>query len=287
MALQPTATAREIVDEFGRVWIEIDMARFRMLKDSNPESGMYLLIAAPAGGLGGFAALAEGPPGKSPSIVLNSYEELPSDHPTPGTASLTEIVPPTDAAGAVYALDLAIRRGAAGAAGAAIITPADYGSTPTAGEFLMVGAGGASFTLGTPKLSGLHYAAEITSVPSGSTGTPQTFAVINIAAGEYTVDYQINPQAECRIEATSSNIRVDLVARLNAVDGPVIGQCKGLGAAAKERLSITPGSGSSAVGAINAGEGATVFFNTERQSGTATYQALDDYSWCSALVVQA
>lgn len=39
-----------------------------------------------------------GAPGKSPSIYLESFEELPSNHPTPGTASLTEVAPATDAA---------------------------------------------------------------------------------------------------------------------------------------------------------------------------------------------
>ncbi|XTP37078.1 hypothetical protein ACORG1_13050 [Mycobacterium sp. TJFP1] len=288
MSLQPVATAREVVDEFGRTWIEVDLARFRMLKDSNPESGMYLLIAAPAGGLGGFAALAEGPPGKSPSIILNSFEELPSSHPTPGTASLTEIVPATDAAGAVYALDLAIRRGAAGEPGAAVITPSDYG-TPTAGQFLIVNGAGTGFTLGTPKLGGVHHPAEISSAPSGTTGSPFTVAVVNIAEGTYANDFKLMPQGECRVEGAGSSLRVDFVAHLNAVDGPVIGICRGVGGTSKERLNISGCSGTDdALSVVNGGEGATVFFNTERQSGSLnSYSALNDYISCSVLVTQA
>lgn len=289
MPTQPRSVARTIVID-GREWLEVDLAKFRMPLDWTPESGMYLLIAPPAGGIGGFAALAEGPPGFSPSIVLTSFEELPYDHPTPGTASLTKAVEATDAAGPVYNLDLAIRRGAPGADGAALITPSDYGGSPEFGQMLLVGSGGTSFELTWPKVGGYHWPSAISSAPSGTTGSPFTVAQVNIPAGVYHNNYYLKPEAQCRIEATGNNILVNLVARLNAVDGPIIGICHGLGGVSKERLVITPGpaaGSTSSVGRVSADSGAVVFFNTERESGIASYQALDDYIHASVQVIPA
>ena len=65
--------------------------------------------------------------------------------------------------------------------------------------------------------------------------------------------------------------------------------CRGVGGSSKERLNINGCSGTDdSVSVVNGGEGATVFFNTERQSGSLnSYSALNDYISCSVLVMQA
>lgn len=289
MPTQQRTVAREVTDEFGRTWLEFDMAKFRMLKDSTPESGAYLLVAAGYGGRAGWQALAKGDRGFSPTIIVNSFEELPADNPTPGTVTSTELAPATDSAGPVIGLDIAIRRGADGDPGAAVIDPGDYGS-PAVGQILTVAAGLTDFELSTPMYGGLHWPATVSDAPAGTTGSPFTLATINVPAGTYNVDYRLIPQGQCRMEATSTNIVVNLVARLGAVDGPIIGICKGLGGVAKERLTFSPGpaaGSATSVGRISAGQAGVIYINTERQSGLASYQALADYSQFSAIAVRA
>lgn len=290
MPVQQRAVAREVTDEFGRTWLEFEMAKFRMLKDSTPESGAYLLVAAGYGGRAGWQALAKGDRGFSPTIIVNSFEELPSDHPTPGTVTSTELAPATDSAGPVIGLDIAIRRGADGEPGAAIVDPADYGS-PQVGQILTVADGLTDFELSTPMYGRLHIPASVSNL-SGITGSPTTVAVVNIAAGTYNVDYKLVPYGQVRMEATGigSNLVVNLVARLGAIDGPIIGICHGLGGLNKERLTITPGpaaGSASTVGKVTAGQEALVYFNVERQSGTTSYGVPDSYSRFSVVAVPA
>ena len=81
------------------------------------------------------------------------------------------------------------------------------------------------------------------------------------------------PVGEVTIEATTTNIRVDLVARLNAADGDVLGRCSGVGGmlgATDTDPGAQPGAADS-VGRVDVGQSATVFFCVEKQSGTAQY----------------
>ena len=288
MVSVPRSTARTVVID-GKEWLEVDLAKFRMPLDWNPESGQYLLIAPPAGGIGGFAALAQGERGYAPTIIMNNFEELPSDSSTPGVASLTPLAPGTDAAGPVYGLDLSIRRGAAGEDGAALITPDDYGESPVVGQLLSVASGGASFELVTPKWGQQHWPASVSSVPGGTTSSPYTMATVSITAGVYNFAYRLQVAGTCQIAGSSTDLRVNLVARYNAVDGPIIGICHGM-AGQYDRLTITPGPAAGAaetVGKVTAGAGALVYFNCERQSGSATYSASNSYGHFSVTVVPA
>ena len=288
MVVQPSATARTVVID-GKEWLEVDLAKFRMPLDWNPESGQYLLIAPPAGGIGGFAALAKGDRGFPPTITLSSFEELASDHPTAGTATLTLLAPGTDAAGPAYGLDISLRRGAAGEDGAALITPDDYGETPVVGQLLSVASGGATFELITPKVGKQHWPASVSAVPGGTTSAAYTMATVSISAGIYNFAYRLQPAGTCQIVGSSADLRVNLVARYNAVDGPIIGICHGL-AGQYDRLTLTPGpaaASADSVGKVTAGDGAVVYFNTERQSGSASYEASNSYGHFSVLVVPA
>lgn len=288
MVVQPRSTARTVVVD-GKEWLEVDLAKFRMPLDWNPESGQYLLIAPPAGGIGGFAALAQGERGYAPTIIMSNFEELPSDSVTPGSATLTLLAPGTDAAGPVYGLDLAIRRGTDGEPGAALITPDDYGETPVVGQLLSVASGAAAFELVTPKVVNQHWPASVSSVPGGTTSSPYTMATVSITSGVYNFDYRLQPSGTCQVVGSSSDLRVNLVARYNAVDGPIIGICHGL-SGQYDRLTLTPGPAAGSadtVGKVTAGNGALVYFNCERQSGSASYSASNAYGHFSVLVVPA
>lgn len=279
--VEPRQVAR-VVERDGRKWLQVDLARFEMPLDWSPDSNMYLLIAGDAG-VGGFAALAKGDPGFSPSIELTSFIELAEDDPTPASAALTLIAPATPISGPVYGLDLALHAGGKGDDGAAIITPDDYG-TPEVGQMLVVASGGATFELVSPKVGGMFWPAAITSVPGGTTAG-YTMAEVLVPARKF--DWRPDVEGCATIAGSGSNLRVDLVARLNSSSGNVVGRCYGV-AGQNDRLQLTSGPDAGANDTVNkvlAGEDATIFFCTERQSGTASYSALNNYARFSVKVV--
>ena len=280
--MEPRSVARTIIID-GRKWLEIDMAKFRMPLDWTPESGMYLLVAPPAGGIGGFSALAKGDPGFSPSIELTSFLELAADDPTPASAALTLIAPATDVSGPVYGLDLAVHSGTAGEDGDAILDPDDYG-TPVVGDMLVVASGGSSFELQAQKVGDMEWPASVTSVPGGTTAG---YTMAQVAVPAYPFAWRPDVEGCATVAGSASDLRVDLVARLDADDGPVVGRCYGV-AGQNDRLILISGPDSGAadsVNKVNAGDAAVIYFRTEKQSGTATYSALNNYARFSVKVV--
>lgn len=283
---QPRSVARTVIRD-GREWIEVDMAKFIMPKDWTPDSGMYLLIAPPAGGIGGFAALAKGDPGYSPTFVVSSTTTL--DAGEDAVVSSTLLAPATEVAGPLYGLDFSLPKGADGDPGAAEITPSDYGETPTIGQALTVASGGTDFELTWPKRSKLYYPASVTAVPGGTGGSATNCATVNISSGTFNFDYKCIPFGTCQIAGSSTSLRVDLVARYNAVDGDEIGRAYGM-SGQNDRLTLTPSpvaGAADSVGKTSAGDGCLVYFNTERQSGSATYSASSSYMKFGVLVVPA
>lgn len=270
----PRQIAR-VVERDGQKWLQVDLARFEMPLDWKPDSNMFLLIAGDAG-VGGFAALAKGDPGFPPSIELTSFIELADSDPTPASAALTLIAPATDVSGALYGLDLALHAGAKGDDGAAVIDPGDYGD-PVVGQMLVVASGLESFELVSPKVPSMHWPAAITSVPGGTTAG-YTMAEVLVPARPF--DWRPDVEGCATIAGSGSNLRVDLIARLNADNGAVVGRCYGV-AGQNDRLQLTSGPDAGANDTVNkvlAGNDATIFFRTERQSGTASYSALNNYA---------
>lgn len=272
-------------------WFIVDLAQlgFR-IEDDGRASGAFLAVAAPRGAIaGGMPALVRGAPGFPPSLILTSFRELDADDTTEASAKLTQVVPATEVSGPVYGLDLVLHRGGKGDDGAALISPSDYG-TPTAGQSLFVAPGGTSFTLGWPKVGGMHWATGVTPVPSGSASGPKNMAIVEIAPGFYNFDYRLYPVGCATVVGSGANLRVDLIARLGAIDDPrVLGRCAGL-QGQTDRLIITGMPDTNAADSVNfvtAGAGALVYFNTERQGGSATYSAVGtaDYARFGVLVV--
>lgn len=270
--MEPRSTAR-ITEIDGQRWLVVDMAQFRMSLDETPGSGMYLLIAPPAGGvMGGFTALAKGDPGFSPSIELSSFIELAADDTTPGSAAVTLLAPATPVSGPVYGLDVALHSGAKGDTGGTILTPGDYAESPSAGQMLVVAAGGTAFELATQKAGRRWIPAAVTSVPSGTTAG---YTMAQIEIGPQGFDWYPEPHGTCIVDGSGSNLLVDLVARLNSDSGDIVGRGYGI-AGQKIQLNITPGANAgtaTSVGKVAAGDSATIYFRTEKQAGTATYAA--------------
>lgn len=270
--MEPRSTAR-ITEIDGQRWLVVDMAQFRMSLDETPGSGMYLLVAPPAGGvMGGFTALAKGDPGFSPSLALTSFIELAADDTTPGSAALTLLAPATPVSGPVYGLDLALHSGAQGEPGGAVLDPGEYAESPTAGQVLVVAAGGTAFELAAQKAGKRYIPAAVTSVPSGTTAG---YTMTQIEVPPQGFDWYPEPHGTCIVDGSSSNLLVDLVARLNSDSGDVVGRGHGV-AGQKIQLNITPGANAgsaTSVGKVAGGDTAIIYFCTEKQSGTATYAA--------------
>lgn len=270
--MEPRSTAR-IAEIDGQRWLIIEMAQFRMSLDETPGSGMYLMVAPPFGGvMGGFSALAKGDRGFSPSLELSSFIQLAHDDPTAASAALTLLVPGTDTSGPVYGLDLALKGGAPGAPGAAVVSPGDYAEEPLAGQMLVVAPGAEAFALAAQKIGRRYIPAAVSSVPSGTTAG---YTMTQIEVGPQGFDWYPEPHGGCIVDGSGSNLLVDLVARLNADDGEVVGRGHGM-AGQKIQLNIIPGTNAgsaTSVGKVAGDATAVIYFCTEKQSGTATYAA--------------
>ena len=254
-------------------WFVVNLAElgFR-IEDNGTTSGAFLAVCAPRGIVGGMPALARGPAGFPISLVLSSFVELAEDDATPASASINILTPATDVSGPVYGLDLALHAGATGADGTTVISPTDYAESPVAGQVLIVAPGGETFALAYQKVDGIYVPPA--AISSKTVGTDVNFTMAQVGFDARPNVWYPEPVGEVTIEATTTNIRVDLVARLNAADGDVLGRCSGVGGMLKERLTLipvrNPGAADS-VGRVDVGQSATVFFCVEKQSGTAQY----------------
>ena len=271
----------------GEKWFIVDMAQLAFrIDDDGRATGAYLAVAEPYGGIiGGWPALAQGDQGFAPTLVMNSFLELAAEDETPASANIVEVVPGVEGvSGPVFGLDLVLHRGATGDVGTIELNPADYGTAAT-GKVLAVNSAATGFELAWPKVSGMHFPASITSAPSGSTAE-FTMATINITAGTYNRDMMIDPRGSAVVVGSTSDVRVDLIVRLNdETGGEIVGRGCGQ-VAAKWQPNIQAGV-ESGTGIIPAGDAAVLYFRTEKISGAATYLAAASDARFSALLIPA
>lgn len=260
----------------GVQWLFCNLAElgFR-IDDDGQTSGMFLAVAAPLGGVASLGTvLAKGDQGFSPSIELASFDELDADDATPASASLNLIAEATEISGPVYGLNLVLHRGLQGESGTATWDPADLSVTPQLGYVPAVAAGLGTFELVPQRVSQQYWPATVTAVPGGTTATFE-MTIVPIAAAPY--DRYVYPGGTVQVAASSgTNLRVDLVARLNADDGPVVGRDYGR-AGASDKLTLVgfPDAGaSSSATKIFAGNTANIHFMTEKQAGSASYSSV-------------
>lgn len=251
----------------GVEYLVIDTAKFRIPLDWDPNSNMFIAVAAPTGGLGSFPALVKGDTGDTPTLSSVNYTVLEADDPTADSASFTEVSP------GVYDLDLSIHKGPQGDAGDTTVTPTDFSGTPVAGRILVINDALDGFNIAAQKVGDRYIPGSITNAPSGN----PTYTIASVSIPAQPFDWRPDVSGQCVISTTSYDIDVDLIARLNdATSGNIVGRGYSLqpyGAYSRVvNLSSGPPAGASAdYDKVLAGAAATVYLRVERQSGTSTF----------------
>jgi hypothetical protein len=266
----PESTWNEVTID-GKEYLVIESAYFRVSKDWDADSQMFLAVAAPTGGLGSFPALVKGDKGDTPALNNVNYTVLEADDPTADTASFTETAP------GQYDFDLTIHKGPQGDPGDTIVTPSDFSDTPVVGYVPVVNSELSSFDLAPVKAGDRYIPASIASAPSGQ----PTYTLASVAIPAQPFDWRPEAFGQVLATTTNNNCDLDLVARLD-IDGlseetgPIVGrgfsfQSYGI---YKRLLSLSsgpPAAASADYDKVSAGYAATVHLRLERQSGTGTF----------------
>lgn len=249
----------------GKQYLVVDVAKFRIPLDWDPSSNMFFAVSYPDGGIGNFTALAKGDPGDVPTINSSiTLTELAPDDPTPASASFTEVSPDT------YTLSLALHRGAKGDNGDTVLLPNDYG-TGQAGDYLVVNSATDAFELTPQRVGDRYLPATIQSTPSGNAA----YTLCTVAVPPQRFSWRPHVEGFCEITGTGSDVKVDLVARLDsATAGNIVGRATQRAGQypATHVLSSTPPAGSATgYDVVAAGASAVIYLRAERVSGSATF----------------
>lgn len=258
----------------GKEFLVIEVAQFRVPLDWDPSSNMFIAVAAPDGGLGGFPALVQGDDGETPNIdsTINITAVLDYTDPTLDSMSWTEI------SENLYRLNTTQRKGPKGDAAAFDLEDADnLTGTMATGKMIVVDSAATGFEYLTPKVGDEYWPATINNAPSGNAG--YTLCAVSIPAQDFAWRPQVS--GWCVIAGTGTDVQVDLIARLNdAASGNIVGRGRGHAGQNAEGfstvLSSGPPAGSPATyNKVNAGEPAVVYLRAERQSGSNTFTTTD------------
>ena len=249
-------------------------------KESDPERGAYIFYAKPLDGMSGMPALVQGDPGPWTEFL----EEVPVtplawDDPTPMSATFTETQPGGPGVPQRGQLSLALREGAPGADGESVWDPTDLDPSPVVGQIPAVNSTADGFDLVQPKAVRSHWPASVSNAPGGTTATYQ-LGTIAVAAGTYQNPWRPHINAGGTVIGSSSDIKVDIVARLGAADGPIVGYGHGVAGVQTQRTSVESGppAGTSATNGdyfVAAGAAAMIYLMAEKKSGAATYSTTD------------
>lgn len=257
----------------GKRFLVVDVAKFRIPLDWDPSSNMFFAVAVPDGGIGNFPALVQGDPGDTPELdTAIDFTPLAHDDATPAFASLTETAPN------VYKLSLGLHEGEPGAPGTmTILDAADLSGTPTAGKIFVVNATGDGVEILSQKVGDRYIPATVEPTPSGNPAWTQC----PIGISPQPFDWRPSVEGQSIVVGTSSDVRVDLVARLETtgtINGEIAGPevARGFGLAGTNPppiiFSSAPPAGSGTnYDRVLAGNAATVYIRGERQAGTGTF----------------
>lgn len=263
----------------GVDYLVIDTAKFRIPLDVDPSSNMFIAVAAPSGGLGSFPALVKGDTGDKPTLDDINFTVLEADDPTPDSATWTETSP------GVYDLNLALHKGPQGDIGDTLVTPADFG-TPIAGKIPVVNAALDNFELASQKVGDRFVPATIANTPSGN----PTYQLCAVSIPAQPFDWRPEVSGQAIVQGTSTDVRVDLVARLNdASSGNIVG--RGFGITGYSFFGVIPVStvmspgpppaASATYDKVVAGAAAVVYLRAERVAGVGTFTTTaDTTSFC-------
>lgn len=261
-----------VTDEAGKQWYVWDFKA----KWSYPfdEDSPVFLLAAPPGGIGVANApfLVKGDPGTNALISeAIDFTALAHDDPTPDSAEFVELVPGSSTTSQVSQLVLKLHKGAPGDDGGTTLDVADYG-TPVAGRILVVNSAADDFEYAPQKVGGRYWP---TSVSEAGSGTTAGHTIATIAVPSNTIPFAWQPRVSgtAVITGSGADVKVDLIARLNATDGAVVGRGYGIGGTT-DRLTLVSGPDTNASAAsitVAANAAATIYLRTEKQSGSETY----------------
>jgi hypothetical protein len=257
-------------------------------KESDPDSSVYIYVAKPVGGIGNPGPLVKGDPGQPPTFDTPTMHPLAHDDTTAASIGFTEVAPPSETEGPVYHADVYLHEGKPGKDGTTSIDLETIDGTAAEGKLVAVNDTEDGFDFVAPKVGGVHWPASVHAAPDGTTGG-YTLARIRVAAGRYESDWFALVSACCEVVGSGDDVQVDLVARLGADDGPVIGRCYGM-PGRRDRLILIPGpdaGASESTVRVPAGTGTTVFVRVEQQSGADTYATIKatTRAFMSAVVV--
>lgn len=254
----------------GIEYLVIESAQFRVPKDFDPTSNMFIAVAAPTGGLGAFPALVKGDKGDAPTInaAINVTFLEPGD-PTVDSASWTETSPDE------YSLNLVIHKGPQGMPGDTVLDVDDFG-TPLPGKLIVVNATMDGFEYQSPKIGGRYPPGSIANTPTGNPNF--TLCAVSIPAQPF--DWRPVVEGWCVISPGWFDTVIDLVARLNnETSGNEVGRGPGWASGnffgvptiVVNLSSALPTNASSTYDKVSAGASAVVYLRAERQSGSATF----------------
>jgi hypothetical protein len=255
----------------GKNYLVIEVAQLRIPLDWDPNSNVFIAVAAPAGGELNYPALVQGDPGETPDIDnVIDFTPLDPDDPTPDFASWTETSPN------VYQLSLGLHTGQTGADGVMVLDPDTFG-TPVAKDILVVNSGLTGFELQRQKIADPKTPATITAVPSGNPA--YTKAIVHYDA----LGFPWRPRCEGSsiITSTGPDLVVDLVARLGRTGdinpetaGNVIAIGAGVSGSYPANQTLIPaqltGEGNT-YDLVPADSPADIYFRAERRSGADTF----------------
>lgn len=255
--------------------------------DYDPDRGVILFVGTPTGGLGVFGPLIKGDPGFPPTFDEPTLFSLAASDPTPDSIVRTLVTPATDIAGPVYHDEVYMHRGEDGEDGVTSIDLDSIGGTVGAGKTIVVNSGATGFDFQTIKVGDRYYPASYNSISSGNA----TATLGQVALGPFAFDVRVEVHGEAIITPTSSDVAVDVLARLdNASSGNVIGRGLGVANQASPHV-LSPGvlagdvtAGGADYDKITAGDTKTIYFRGERQAGTGyfTTQASRTIFWAKA-----
>lgn len=243
----------------------------QVLMPVDPETGMAMVMLRPQGGIGvSIPAIEKGDPGQHAEIdeTINFTALEPGD-PTEDSASWTEVVPPSTSTPGKWKLNLALHKGEKGDNGDATWDPEDLEEYPEAGYIPAVNGDADGFELVPQKVGDEYWPASITN--SGTNDANTTLCTIAVPSQPFDWRPQVN--AQTTVTEVSSDVSVDLIARLNGESaGNIVGRCFGTGGT--ERLTITsapPAGSADGFNKVLAGNSATIYVRVEKQTGSGTY----------------
>lgn len=241
-------------------------------RESDPDNGVYVYFAKPLGGVSGIPGLIKGDRGKHTEFQAGPQDFTPLawDDPTAASLSVVEITPGSDTVSQVVQISAALHEGQPGEDGNTVLDPDDF-DDGVAGQVITLNDAADGFELQTPWVGGMHWPATITEASAQSAGV--TLSTITVASNTYLSDWRPRINAGTVITGSTNDVIVDLVIRLNAADGPIIGRGYGINGTSDKIIVISgPDAGAAAtINKVTAGAAATIYLRAEKQSGTATY----------------